>query len=251
LAKKQAKVFTNILANNVGFMSILGRSVRIAAATIASGILVLAVCFLVPRSGAPLLPEQSPPQTTQDTLHIYIAEYLYHTGLLLPTVSAVHDWRNEFSCLEVNGNSSIYAEFGWGDSTFYMGGQVTPSMALNALFASKTSVIGVIGLDAPPFFTEPASVQRISLTASNYAALVASLQRSILYKNASTIFLKQGFWGARSGFYAANTASTGQYSVVNNCNVWSAEHLRMAGMSTPLWSGLPQPLAWRLRREHH
>jgi uncharacterized protein (TIGR02117 family) len=208
--------------------------------------LVLAVCFFTPRSGASFLPEQTAAVITHDTLHIYIAEYLYHTGLILPTVSAVHDWRNEFSCL----NTSEYAEFGWGDSTFYMGGHVTISMAATALFASKASVIGVIGLDAPPFFTEPASVQRISLSASNYAALVASLQQSILYENGNSIFLKQGFWGARSGFYAANTRSLGRYSALNNCNVWSAGHLYAAGISTPLWSGLPQPLVWRLRREY-
>jgi uncharacterized protein (TIGR02117 family) len=228
-------------------MSFLRRFVRVLAFVLLCGAMLLCACFLVPRSGRAFSSEQPNSQNTHDTLHIYVAEYLYHTGLILPTVSAVHDWRKEFACLETNGSTSQYAEFGWGDSAFYMGGQVTPRMAVNALFASKASVIGVIGLDAPPFFTEPASVRRIAINASNYAALVASLQESIAYQRGSTTFLQQGFWGARSGFYGANTRLTGQYSLANNCNVWSAKHLRAIGIATPLWSGLPQPLVWMLR----
>jgi uncharacterized protein (TIGR02117 family) len=226
-------------------MRLLKRFARAAFLGIIFIALVLGICLFVPRSVASFSTEQADAQIAHDTLHIYVAEYLYHTGLILPTVSAVHDWRKEFFCL----NTSEYAEFGWGDSTFYMGGHVTVPMAMNALFASKASVIGIIGLNAPPFFTEPASVRRIMLNTRQYAALVASLQTSVLYNNGSTIFLQQGFWGARSGFYAANMRSVGQYSVLNNCNVWSAKHLRAIGITTPLWSGLPQPLAWMLQGE--
>jgi uncharacterized protein (TIGR02117 family) len=180
----------------------------------------------------------------EDTLHIYVAQYLYHTGLILPVVTDVHDWRTTFPCLK----TSQYAEFGWGDSTFFMAGNVNTAMALNALFFSKASVIGVIGLDNPPFFTEPFSMQRISLSARNYAALVSNLHAMTLQKQDSAIFLRDGFWGNRSAFYAANMRHTGQYSLLRNCNVWSAECLRMAGVETPLWCGLPQPLQWMLAR---
>lgn len=212
------------------------RRIAIFVVLFGVGILcLLAICFFIPREGARF----EDTKERGDTLHLYVAQYLYHTGVILPTTNAVHDWRTEFPCLE----GSVYAEFGWGDRTFFMAGNVNAQMAVQALFASQSSVVGVVGLDAPPFFTEPFAMRRIVLSASRYAALVRELQAMTQFPPR---FLRTGFWGKRSGFYAANTRFTGQYSLLNNCNVRAAACLQAAGIATPFWSGLPQPLQWML-----
>lgn len=214
-----------------------------------SFILVLAALFLIPQHGKEenLIHSTRGSIATDTTIHIYVAEYLYHTGLILPVTTNIHDWRREFSCLE----GSHYAEFGWGDSVFFMAGNVNAKMAIRALFASKASVVGVIGLNAPPFHTEPSRFTRIPLNAGNYSILVQTLQSMIVqHPNGNGVYLREGFWGKRSGFYQANMLCTGQYSAIKNCNVWSATCLRSAGITTPLWSGLPQPLQWMLHRNY-
>ncbi|TAE22335.1 MAG: DUF2459 domain-containing protein [Candidatus Kapaibacterium sp.] len=211
---------------------------------------ILAICFLVPvPPKASIDPVSTANSTTMpaDTVYVYVAEYLYHTGLILPVRSGVHDWSKEIDCLE----TSEYAEFGWGDSTYFMAGTVNIRMALSALFASRASVMGVVGLDAPPFYTQPTQMQRLSLKPSEYAACVAYLRSCFVWKpngeNKGAERIQQGFWGNRSAFYQANPASVGRYSFVNNCNVWSARCLRHTGRTTPLWAGIPQVLQWHVQ----
>ncbi len=211
---------------------------------------VLAACFFIPTR--PPEQESKHSQTTatgttpSDTVCIYVAEYLYHTGLILPVRSRVQDWSNEIDCL----NASEYAEFGWGDSTYFMAGTVNAGMAVNALFASNASVMGVIGLDAPPFYTQPAQIQRLCLSVSDYAACVTYVRSCFLWEHSRTRRIKQGFWGNRSAFYAAHPASVGRYSLLNNCNVWSARCLQQSGVAMPLWAGIPQVLQWHVQRRN-
>jgi uncharacterized protein (TIGR02117 family) len=211
----------------------------------------LCICFFVPRSPEHRLPPQS------EAITFYVAQYVYHTGIILPVQTRMgaqhhelyHDWSKDFPCLQ----GCAFVEFGWGDRTFYMAGAETVGMALEALFASKASVASVVGLDAPingTFATRPVHLRRVRVSIEEYERLVAFFVGTFLWSKGSPVFVREGFWGVRSAFYAANNSLTGQYSLINNCNVWSSNALHTASIRTPLWAGLPQPLVWMLPKEH-
>jgi hypothetical protein len=44
------------------------------------------------------------------------------------------------------------------------------------------------------------------------------------------------------GFYVAK----GSYSILRACNDWTAEGLRLAGVNTPLWSGLSSSIMYHV-----
>ncbi len=197
------------------------------------------VCVVVPRRW------QQPTMCSAETVSIYVTGYGYHTGIVVPVRTAAYDWSKEFPCLE----GRLFVEIGWGDREFYMGGQVTVGMAFTALFASKSSVVSFIGLGAPPFVTKPLQTKQVCLLVEDYHALVEWVLHSVGRSQdvpKKPQFLREGFWGKHSAFYAANTDSVGVYSLIHNCNVWNADALHAAHVRTPLWAGFPQVLLWML-----
>jgi uncharacterized protein (TIGR02117 family) len=231
------------------------------------------------QSTLPALTSNTPHQSTTATessatlyATLYIAQYLYHTGLVFPVKvvfsaqpsmrdnyaatddttfdttfhnmpNIIWDWSEEFP--ELRGCE--FVEVGWGDRAFYMGGTVTASMALEALFASRSSAVGLVGLPAPPLFTQPERLKTIRLSPQAYICLVNYVRRAFERStDGKPIFLREGFWGKHSSFYAGNNTATGRYSLLNNCNVWAARGLNRSGVRVPLWAGLPHPLMWMI-----
>jgi len=210
------------------------------------------VCFFIPRrtSSTALvacaeraIQPKAEQAESASAVQIIVAEYLYHTGIILPVQSAVYDWTVEFPHLR----GKRFVELGWGDSDFYMSGTVTVGLAIQALFFSRSSVMNLTGLDAEPFATQPTRTKHFCIRPEAYKHLVATVLRSFARsENGNPVWLREGFFGHHSAFFAANAANTGAYSIANNCNVWNSNALHSAGIATPLWAGIPQPLMWML-----
>lgn len=200
--------------------------------------------FLVPRRFS-----SSPSKHIEKSVSITVARYLYHAGIIMPVQAANHDWSTVFPCLV----GKRFVEIGWGDRDFYMSGNVTVTLALKALFASQSSVINVNGFQEAPdstrFPTEPFAKKTFRISEEQYHQMVAWILASVTLRNSEVVFLREGFWGTSSGFYEANSAHTGRYSLINNCNIWNSDALDAAGMAVPLWSGIPHPLLWMLPNE--
>lgn len=199
------------------------------------------IAFFIPRRFG--LPAQ---ELGAAAVEIRVARYLYHTGIVMPIRTSEFDWSEKFPCLR--GKQSV--EIGWGDRDFYMSGAITPGLALNALFRSKSSVVNVSGFDTAiaddSLSTAPFAQKKIRLSAANYKRMVAWMLASFALQNGEAVFLREGFWGASSAFYEANTAQTGVYSIVNNCNIWNSKALDAANLPVPMWAGVPHPLLWML-----
>lgn len=201
----------------------------------------VAIAFFVPRRLG--LPAQEP---NDGAVEIRVAQYLYHTGIIMPVRTAGVDWSETFPCLRDKRSFEI----GWGDRDFYMSGSITAGLALTALFRSKASVVNVSGFDADlandfqP--TSPFSQKKLRLSTANYKRMVAWMLASVVFQGEKPVFLREGFWGASSAFYEASTINAGTYSIVNNCNVWNSKALDAANLPVPMWAGVPQPLLWML-----
>ncbi|MBW4480649.1 MAG: TIGR02117 family protein [Tolypothrix brevis GSE-NOS-MK-07-07A] len=161
-----------------------------------------------------------------------------HTNIIVPIENRVFNWHQYLSIDEIgidHVNSYNYLSFGWGDRDFYMS---TPSLAnlkfsttFKALFLPTPSVLYVKGYQIIPNDLE---VKCIKITQTNYLQFINFIESSFQFDpNGRKIRLGNGHTD-NAGFYAAK----GSYSILRNCNSWTAEGLRKADINTPLWSGL-------------
>ena len=78
-------------------------------------------------------------------IKVYVVGTGWHAGLLLPAApinALVPGLQKRFP------KADSY-EIGWGDSGFYQAKEITAGLALQALFASKGSLLHVVGLTGP------------------------------------------------------------------------------------------------------
>ncbi|NEU71567.1 TIGR02117 family protein [Hassallia byssoidea VB512170] len=161
-----------------------------------------------------------------------------HSNIIVPTKNRVFDWHKYLSIDEIgidNAKNYNYLSFGWGDRDFYMS---TPSLknlklstTFKALFLPTPSVMYVKGYQIIPNYLE---VKCIKINQNDYLPLINFIESSFqLDVNGTSIRLGNGHTD-NAGFYAAK----GSYSILRNCNSWTAEGLKKADVNTPLWTGL-------------
>lgn len=172
-----------------------------------------------------------------------------HSNIIVPTENRVFDWHQYLSIDEIgidNTKSYNYLSFGWGDRDFYMS---TPSLAnlklsttFKALFLPTPSVLYVKGYQIIPNYLE---VKCIKINQTDYFQLINFIESTFqLDANGRQIRLGNGHTD-NAGFYAAK----GSYSILRNCNSWTAEGLRKADINTPLWSGLSSAIMLHLKSD--
>lgn len=169
---------------------------------------------------------------------ICAVQFGYHSALILPVETPSFSWRSVLRPAETNVQ---YLGFSWGERQWYVNPPTTNRTleSLRALFLPNRAVLKVERYSAFP------SEQRsecIRVTPEHYLKLVAFIQQSFERdeQNAPIFVATDAVHPAR--FYAA----TGIYSLFNNCNHWTAEGLRMAGATTPLWPAHAAAILWVL-----
>ncbi|MGF1960260.1 MAG: TIGR02117 family protein [Aulosira sp. DedVER01a] len=182
-------------------------------------------------------------------LSICIANTGIHSNIIVPTKNSVFDWHKYISIERIgidNLENYNYLSFGWGERDFYMS---TPSVAdlrlsttLRALFLPTPSVIYVQGYQLIPDYLE---VKCIKVNKNNYLDLTKFIQATFKIDNQGKVIRIGNGHTANAGFYDA----VGSYSILRNCNTWTAEALRQADVNTPLWDGLSSAVMLHLRSD--
>lgn len=209
------------------FFRTLGRLLMFLIGAMAVGCLVPQSCSRTTHCGQPVT--------------VYFVNHGYHTGIAVPTVSPMYDWRRDFP----SATGSTLMEFGWGDKDFYMSRGFPIGVGLKALFMpNNPAVMHVVALsDRYSSILSNAEVTPVSICPEQYTAMVQYIRTSFQRDSLGhTKYLSEGFFGTPSGFYDA----TGAYYCFNNCNTWVGGSLRAAGLRTPLWDGIPQSIRWHL-----
>jgi len=167
-----------------------------------------------------------------------VAEDGMHTNIVLPVKNKIVDWHKLITIADLGKdrvNNYKYLAFGWGDRDFYI---QTPTLAdlnlvtaFKALFLPTPSTILVQGLPEIPKNTQNKCV---NVGKTDYLKLTQFLKNTFeLNPEGNPIKIANGH-SSNSGFYQAK----GSYSILRNCNNWTAEALRKANVDTPLWAGL-------------
>lgn len=193
----------------------------------------MAVGCLVPQSC-------TQPSRCDSRMTVYFVNHGYHTGVAVPVVSPVHDWRRELPATA--GNTLV--EFGWGDREFYMSRGFPIGAAILALFWPTPAVMHVVAhADSASPILARAEVRPVEICPDRYRDMVEYIRASFRRDSSgSPVYLDEGFYSNRSGFYDAH----GTYYCFNNCNTWIGGAFRAAGLATPLFDGIPQSIRWHL-----
>ena len=174
-------------------------------------------------SGCRSTPLATYQEASGDGVTIYLIAAGWHTEIAL----AVHALHDPLRAVTPDFPGAQYLSFGWGERNYYMARAPTAGDAMSALFPGP-AVLLVTPLYRPPRDSRAnAQVFELSLSTAG---------RDRLSNYLSAAFEKSGDGSPRrlaagpepgSVFYAA----TGTYSATYTCNTWTAEGLRVGGIS--------------------
>lgn len=171
----------------------------------------------------------------QDGVEVFVRSNGAHTDVVLPR-EEWGDWFPDEHFLDVPPSAS-YVAVGWGHKETYLNvatwGDLTPDVALRALFWQGETVTHVAVLDKPQVGENCRSV-RIS------EPQLRSLEEFVrgtfaLDESGQPIQVPDAHYHQQDAFYNAKPS----YSFLNTCNVWTGDALRQAGIRTGAWTPLP------------
>lgn len=164
-----------------------------------------------------------PPTPTPGPFTIHIVGNGWHAGLLLPAQAI----NARLPLLRQRFSGASHYEIGWGDVGFYRAKNVTAGLALEAMFASRGSVMHVVAVTDVQHFLKGSDSAALCLDEAAYQRM-ASLVADSFARSASGVPVDAGpgIYG-NSQFYIAN----GSYNALNTCNRWTASVLEAAGIT--------------------
>ncbi len=165
-----------------------------------------------------------------DTPHtIYYIYRDWHTSVMLDadTYRRLSTLPLINTALNTEVAPASHVRIGWGDGDYYTGKNTSVVTATRALIASPYSAIQVIGYTADPFERIPADTRvALHITDAAMRELVSYLDASFARNDQATLLPLQAYVENSGAFFEASQ----RYGMFNNCNTWSGEALRAAGL---------------------
>ncbi len=156
-----------------------------------------------------------------DSVTIAVTNLGWHTGIVVRTEDVLNAEPQLSSDLRHE-----YVEIGWGDKKFYQSSGYSWWRGFTALFFSQGAVLHLAGFSQnPSAFFETSEVIELQISKAGHRALIEHVL-SMLRRSTSgkTVCLGKSLYG-EGCFYD----STGDFSISNSCNSWTAEALKIAG----------------------
>jgi len=183
--------------------------------------IILLLSFLL--AGCASMPpaKDIPAANTKHT--IYFIYRGWHTSILLDAKLLAA----QTPLLAADLKGQKYARVGWGDGDYFTGKNKSAATAAKALVASGYSAVQLLPYDYEPFSEIPAeTLVPLAVTDQGLRQLVAYLGGSIAIDAQGKLVRLPAFGDAMGSFFQ----SKDHYSVFSNCNTWSGNALRAAGL---------------------
>lgn len=154
---------------------------------------------------------------------IYFIYRGWHTSILLDAKLLAA--QNPQLATDLKGQK--YARVGWGDGDYFTGKNKSTVTAAKALVASGYSAVQLLTYDYEPFTEIPAeTLVPLVITDEGMQKLITYLSGSIALDRQGEPVRLPAFGDAMGSFFQ----SKDHYSVFTNCNTWSGNALRAAGL---------------------
>ncbi|MCP9223017.1 DUF2459 domain-containing protein [Erythrobacter sp. LQ02-29] len=182
----------------------------------------------IPRNRAWVEPE--------DGVTIMVESNGFHTGIVLPVVTAQKDWRADFPFLRdplPGGDLPTHIDVGWGEREVFLN---VPSWSdLKAQTVLRIVTEGGPGLLRVVPFARPAPGEDwrpLRLRPAEYARLVRRIEAALppVAPGAGRVAYTSYQANAR------NFDATGRYTLGNTCNQWVGDTLAAAGVEMGRWT---------------
>jgi uncharacterized protein (TIGR02117 family) len=201
--------------------------------------LLLLLAALIPNSW-----EKKPQESCE--FKICVSDIGIHSEIIMPVQNKIFNWRTYLPFNEISKKSNPdykYLGFGWGERDFYMNPpsqiHLQLSAGLKALFWLNSSVIRVEGHQKLP---QAIKLKCFGVTQPGYLNVVKFIKNTFKLDNQGQKIRLSYDNPMNVSYFDAK----GTYSIVRNCNNWTAEALRSAEVTTPLWAGLSSAILWHL-----
>lgn len=180
-----------------------------------------------------------------EMIPIYVYADHFHADILIPLAADNSDWDFliESPGFPVAREQIKMLSIGWGSRSFYLQmrewDQLTLGLSLKALSFDDT-VMHVTAYHFDRLDLNDPLVRRHYISQDGYRKLLAFIRQSHQFDEAGNVLPipDKGYYN-NDTFFVAN----GRYQPLRTCNQWTAEALRQAGVSAPLWA----PFSFALR----
>lgn len=186
----------------------------------------LAVIAVPPALGAvftaerPFVAPESVP-AVEGAFRIYVADWGYHTAIVIPQV-------NGWNLGPPDNPAAPFVEYAWGERRFYMESNFWPHAVFAALFLPTASVTYVAGRNGIPD-TGPRALYLREISGRQLRALVLELEASIQRDPSGR---RLAAYPRAAGYSGRFYPGVGRYLWWMDCNRWTAERLRRAGLAS-------------------
>lgn len=220
--------------------------IRQALKLVAAIILAPIAAYLGLAGLGTLIPVNTGWEEPEEGITIYLADNGVHTDIVFPVDAGGVSWRGWFGPQDFEDPRWLNARWvmiGAGDEGIYTTAENWSDLTLGVAVNSITSGTRVMHVQ---WVTEPQewSVAEIRLRPEEYRRLFAAARETFALdgEGAPTPLGTPGYYGS-DAFYRG----VGPFNLVQTCNQWVAERLRIAGVETSLWSPFSKGIPWRYR----
>ena len=166
-----------------------------------------------------------PPAQDAPTKTIWVTNNHWHSMIVVKRADLDESAAETLRYFE----SYPYLEIGWGDQAYFRSAEPTSGTTLAAACWPTPSVLHVAGLSTDPethYTGLDVEIYSVMLSGPGYKAMMQRIVDEFRRdEQGRPIDLQRG-WYADSRFYQA----TSRYTIAYNCNHWTAETLRAAGL---------------------
>ncbi|MDP4539569.1 DUF2459 domain-containing protein [Qipengyuania sp. DY56-A-20] len=212
---------------------------RIWLAGVVLAPLLIAAAFLLAAWIGAALPRNPGWSEPERGVTIMVETNGVHTGIVMPVVSAVKDWRTTFPSAgqprALDGQLPTHMAVSWGEKEVFL---ETPTWSdLKPATVIRIVLYGGEGLMRVGHYVRPMPSEHhrpVTLRPEEYARLVARIE-------AALPALPRGVKPRSYSSYeigAQNYDALGRYTLTNTCNQWIGDALAHAGMTMGVWTPL-------------
>ena len=212
-------------------------ALRIVGGVIALPVILLALFLLAAWIGSSI-PRNVEWDEPDQGIAIMVETNGVHTGIVMPVVSEVKDWRETFpsaGMLREDGRMPTHVAIGWGEKEVFL--NVPEWSDLTAATALRVAMFGGDGLMRVGHYAlpQPSDHHRpLMLRPAEYRRLVEQIEAALppVDEGEKRFSYDSYERGAR------NYDALGRYTLANTCNQWVGDVLANAGVEMGLWTPL-------------
>src|SRR5690348_8612996 len=185
------------------------------------------------------------PQVTEaeSGIVLYACDNGVHTDLVVPVAAGGTDWRTMFMAEAFGGPTDGYDHLGigWGSRDFYVN---TPTWSDVKLATTVKSVLWdetVLHVEYRPRPTAAEPCREWRTDEAAYGRIAGFIRDSLRLSQGKPVQAAPGY-GARDSFYVAN----GSYTILDTCNQWTGNALRLGGAPVAPWTPFSFLVLWKM-----